>query len=70
VVTVRLRSLSLSKVEGSEVEPPKAGGEGGKERTFTLTFILSLKGEEIIFLNKQDAPFGQGVSLLTTNHEL
>jgi len=25
VVTVRLRSLSLSKVEGSEVEPPKAG---------------------------------------------
>jgi len=24
VVTVRLRSLSLSKVEGSEVEPPKA----------------------------------------------
>jgi hypothetical protein len=25
VVTVRLRSLSLTKVEGSEVEPPQAG---------------------------------------------
>ena len=28
VVTVRLRSLSLSKVEGSEVEPPEVGERG------------------------------------------
>ncbi|MFQ6032113.1 MAG: hypothetical protein ACE5K2_04250, partial [Candidatus Zixiibacteriota bacterium] len=35
-----------------------------RKRTFALTFILFLKGEEIISSNRQDAPpFGRGASL-------
>ena len=37
VVTVRLCSLSLSKVEGSEAEPPKAGVDDGDPSGITST---------------------------------